>query len=125
MDFPEMVSIVGWLFSLVGAIIAFLGTRWRIKIERDLEQELHSKLMQHSHLLKKLSEAETDEKIKGEIQAHHDVYFAIISSAIDELPSSKRRKVEIALAQRSKKGSASYMYKLLKNSLKSLTVSHS
>lgn len=124
MELPEVVSIFGFALSIVAALVSFWTTRWRVQIERDLEQEIHMKLMQESALLRKLTEAESDEKIKREVQAHYDMYFAMISSAMDELPSNKRNKVEVALAQKSKKGASSYMYKLLKNSLKTLTVSH-
>lgn len=124
MGFPEIIAILGSLVSLVAAFTSFKMTKSRVQIERDLQQELHSKLMQDSFLLKHLADAETDEGIKREIQAHHDRYFAIIASSINELPPEKRMEAYKALSQKSKKGSATYMSKLLKNSLKTFGIIH-
>jgi hypothetical protein len=118
MDFPEITAILGAIVSLVAALISFKATKSRVQIERELQQELHSKLMQDSFLLKHLTDAETDEGIKREVQTNRDSYFAMISSAMNELPPEKRIEVYKALSQRSKKGSTTYMSKLLKSAMK-------
>ncbi|MFJ3073692.1 MULTISPECIES: hypothetical protein [unclassified Pseudomonas] len=124
MDFPEITAILGAIVSLVAAFISFKATKSRVQIERELQQELHSKLMQDSFLLKHLTDAETDEDIKHEVQTHHDIYFAMISSAMNELPPEKRNEVYKALSQRSKRGSTTYMSKLLKSSMKTFGIIH-
>lgn len=124
MDFPEITAILGAVLSLVAAFISFKATKSRVQIERELQQELHSKLMQDSLLLKHLTDAETDEGIKREVQANRDSYFAMISSAMNELPPEKRMEVYKALSQSSKKGSTTYMSKLLKSSMKTFGIIH-
>lgn len=124
MDFTEIAAISGAFISLIAAYASLNATKARLRVERELQEELHAKLMQNSLLLECLANAKTGEGIKREVHAHLDSYFAMISSAMDELPPEKRMEVYPALSQKSEKGRASYMTKLLESSLKTIVPFH-
>lgn len=122
MSFIEVFAISGAVLgaavSLVAALMSFLQIRIRVNIDRELHRRIVSELLVDNDRLRNLLNAELDGDIKKEISAHNDMYYSLILKVIDDLPGEKRSAAYNSLNQESKRGSAAYMTKLLKGSLR-------